>query len=70
VATTIPLPGTGSGWINLVSKLRAGLDANASRTGHGIARAALAFVPYFRKVRLVITAAILADDIAVATRNL
>jgi hypothetical protein len=54
----------------LISKLRAGLDANAWRTGHGIARAALAPAPYFRKVRLVIMAAILADDIAVATRNL
>jgi hypothetical protein len=34
--------------------LRAGLAANACRTVHGSARAALAPAPYFRKFRLVI----------------
>ena len=54
VATTIPAPGNGSGWMYLVSMLRAGLAANACRTVHGRAKAALAPAPYFRKVRLVI----------------
>src|SRR6266542_203171 len=54
VATTIPAPGNGNGWIYLVSKLRAGPVANACRTVHGRARAALAPAPYFRKFRLVI----------------
>ena len=70
VATTIPAPGTGSGWIYFVSKLRAGLVANACRTVHGEARAALAPTPYFRKDRLVIMATIVTDEIALALRNL
>jgi hypothetical protein len=70
VATTIPLPGTGSGWIYLVNKLRAGPVANACLTVHGRATAALAPAPYFRKDRLVIMAAIVAEDVADALRNL
>jgi hypothetical protein len=54
VATTIPAPGTGSGWIYFVSKLRAGLAARAWRTVHGRARAALAPALHLRKDRLVI----------------
>jgi hypothetical protein len=54
VATTIPAPGNGTGWIYFVSMLRAGLAANAWRTVHGRAKLALAPVLYFRKFRLVI----------------
>ena len=54
VATTIPTPGNGNGWIYFVSVLRAGLAANACRTVHGSVRAALAPTLYFRKCRLVI----------------
>jgi hypothetical protein len=50
--------------------LRAGLAANACRTVHGRVIAALAPAPYFRKVRLVIIAAIMGGDIAVALQNL
>ena len=47
-------PGNGNGWIYLVSKLRAGLVANACRTVHGRARVAPAATPRLRKDRLVI----------------
>jgi hypothetical protein len=70
VATTIPAPGTGSGWIYLVKKLRAGMAANARRTDHGRDNAALAPTPYFRKDRLVIMAVFMAADIAEALHNL
>jgi hypothetical protein len=53
VATTIPAPGKGTGWMYF-RRLRAGLAANACRTVHGNARAALAPALYFRKDRLVI----------------
>jgi hypothetical protein len=58
VATTIPAPGNGNGWIYFVSKLRAGLGlvANACRTAHGDAKAALAAAPHLKKDRLVIIA--------------
>src|SRR5206468_10939786 len=56
VATTIPAPGNGSGWIYLVKRLRAGLVANACRTVHGRASVALAAAPHLRKDRLVIMA--------------
>jgi len=54
VATTIPGQGNGTGWIYFVSRMRAGLAANACRTVHGRDSAALAPAPYFRKFRLVI----------------
>jgi hypothetical protein len=56
VATTIPAPGTGSGWIYFVSTLCAGGAANARRTVHGKLRAALAAAPHLRNDRLVIMA--------------
>jgi hypothetical protein len=56
VATTMPAPGNGRGWIYFVSKLRAGGAANARRTVHGKLTAALAPTLYFRKDRLVIMA--------------
>jgi hypothetical protein len=70
VATTIPAPGTGSGWMYLVKRLRAGLVANACRTVHGKAKVALAAAPHLRKDLLVIMDAIVANDIAPATHNL
>ena len=54
VATTIPAPGNGNGWIYLVSKLCDGLSANAWRTVHGRVSPALAAAPHLRKDRLVI----------------
>jgi hypothetical protein len=62
VATTIPAPGTGSGWIYFVSMLRAGLAAIARRAVHGSVRAALTPMPYFRKLRLVIMAITIAGE--------
>src|SRR4029453_8284269 len=55
-ATTIPAPGNGNGWTYLVSKLRAGIVANACRTVHGKARVAPVATPHLRKDRLVIMA--------------
>ena len=70
VATTIPAPGNGSGWINLVSKLRAGLLANACRTVQGRAKAALAPALYLRKCRLVIMVSVKGELFTEAVQKL
>jgi hypothetical protein len=70
VATTIPAPGNGSSWIYFVSKLRAGGAANACRTVHGRAGAALAPALHFTKDRSVIMPAIVAGRHEDVLRNL
>jgi hypothetical protein len=70
VATTIPAPGNGSGWIYFVSKLRGGGVANAWRTVRGSAKAAPTPALHLRKDRLVIMRGIVAGRHEEALRNL